>query len=95
MSQNPRDILIQQIDQKVSLFQQAHGRNEANTTATVTLILDQLGQTILKQYDELVKKDAELAELRAENVKMKDMLPPMTPVSTDEEKPNTSDNTIE
>lgn len=87
MSQDPKSILIQQIEERMTLIQKTIGQNHANDVATITMIMDSMAKTILTQFDELVVKDARIAELEAK-------LTPV-PVKPETEEPNTSDNSLE
>lgn len=64
MSVDPKKELIDNIEKKMALFQQTCGAANSNIVSTLTIILNDMGQTILKQY-------AEIESLRMENANLK------------------------
>jgi len=61
---NPRQELAQDLNAKIELFQSSTGKAQANSIATVSLILNEMAQTIMIQYDEIEKKNLEIANLK-------------------------------
>jgi hypothetical protein len=57
---NPKEQLIQEIEKQVNLFQTTAGKANTNVIATVSTILNSMGNTILVQFDEIEKLRAEL-----------------------------------
>lgn len=57
-----KDVLINEIEKQMDLFQTTCGKANANIISTTTLILNNMAQTILAQYDEIMKLKGELAK---------------------------------
>jgi len=68
MSADPKQGLIQQIEKQVDLFQTTVGKANTNTVSTVTMILNSMGQTILAQFDEIQRLNAENEKLKKNKI---------------------------
>lgn len=66
---SPKENLTQSINNQIDLFQTTIGKNNANTIATTTIVLDSLGKTILAQYEKITSLENEVANLKALNQK--------------------------
>lgn len=62
---NPKQNLIDTLNKKVDLFQTTIGKANTNVTATTTMILDSMAQTILTQYEKIEELEMEIANLKA------------------------------
>jgi hypothetical protein len=63
MSADPKAQLIQEIEKQMDLFQTTVGRANTNVTSTCTMIFNSMGQTIIKQYDEIQRLNNQVANL--------------------------------
>ena len=63
MSADPKKQLIDQIEKQMDLFQTTVGKANSNVTSVVTMILNNMGQTIIAQFDTIQKLNEEVANL--------------------------------
>jgi len=64
---NPKEELIKNIEKKMSLFQQTLGASNSNNISTLTIILNDMGNTILSQFAKIEQLEMQIANM--ENTK--------------------------